>query len=155
MAGRDRRTNVVSVAYLAVVREIPEPEAGGDAKEARLWPVRQALELELAFDHQLILRDAIERARVAAEQSDLAVAFVGPLFTLTQLRGVYEKLWDTELDAANFRRALMSPDGSFVEPTGLRAESGPEGGRRPELFRSTPKWREGSPVKRSRRRTTE
>jgi 8-oxo-dGTP diphosphatase len=152
---RDPRGNVVSVGYLAVTPEVGRLEAGTDAAEARLWPVADVLagEPELAFDHHRILTDAVEHARGDLEDSDLATAFVGPTFTLGQLQSVYEAVWGEPLDAANFRRSL-SLDAAlpYVEPTGQRAESGPKGGRRPELFRPSEAWSAGSPVKRSRKR---
>jgi 8-oxo-dGTP diphosphatase len=110
--GRDPRTNVVTVGYLAVAPEVGAILAGSDADEAQLWPVAQAVrELGLAFDHQRILADAINRAAEQLEQTDLATAFVGDTFTLSELQGVYEELWDTDIDAANFRRSLGAPAG--------------------------------------------
>jgi 8-oxo-dGTP diphosphatase len=147
--GRDPRTNVVTVAYLAVMRNLGGLLAGGDAADARLWPVTTALhgDLPLAFDHERILRDAVEQARHDLAHTSLATAFVGPTFTLSQLRTVYESVWDTELDPANFRRSLTASDDTYVEPTGERAAPGPEGGRPPELYRATDAWAAGSPVK--------
>ena len=153
--GRDPRGNVVTVAYLAVTPEVGELTAGTDASDARLWAVADVLEgdLELAFDHRRILTDAIERAGAELEGSDLATAFVGPTFTLSELQSVYEAIWGDRLDAANFRRSLASEaDAAYVEPTGQRAPAGPKGGRPPELFRAGEAWRTGSPLKRSRRR---
>lgn len=108
--GRDPRTNVVTVGYLAVTPDVGAILAGSDADEAKLWPVTEAVaELNLAFDHKRIVADAIKRAADQLEQTDLATAFVGDTFTLSELQGVYEELWDTEIDAANFRRSLGAP----------------------------------------------
>ena len=101
--------------------------------------------------HRQILEDAIEQAREQLENSGLATAFVGPTFTLSQLRGVYEAVWGDELDPGNFRRSLVAPSPAFVEPAGLAAP-GPKGGRPPEVFRATKIWSAGSPVKRSKKR---
>lgn len=110
--GRDPRTNVVTVGYLAVTPDVGAILAGTDADEARLWPVAEAVsELDLAFDHQRILADAVDRAAEQLEQTDLATAFVGETFTLSELQGVYEELWGTEIDPANFRRSLGAPSG--------------------------------------------
>ncbi|MGA9277840.1 NUDIX hydrolase [Ilumatobacter sp.] len=156
--GRDPRGNVVTVGYLAVTPEVGRIEAGTDADDAQLWPVADVLdgEVELAFDHEQILRDAIGRAGGDLEGSDLATAFVGPTFTLSELQSVYEAIWDDELDTANFRRSLsMSPpDSSYVVATGERAAAGPKGGRPPELFAAGDAWTDGSPVRRSKRRGT-
>jgi 8-oxo-dGTP diphosphatase len=151
------RGNVVTVGYLAVTPEVGRIEPGTDADGARLWPVADVIDrgLDLAFDHQQILRDAVERARDQLEDSDLATAFVRPTFTLSELQSVYEAIWDDQLDTANFRRSLASAPlaASYVVPTGERATAGPKGGRPPELFEAGDAWSDGSPVKRSRRRS--
>ena len=153
---RDPRGNVVTVGYLAVTPEVGEIMAGTDASDARLWPVAEVLsgEVRLAFDHSAILADAVEHAAADLESSDLATAFVGPTFTLTELQNVYEAVWADELDTANFRRSLASSAADvYIEPTGIRAESGGRGGRPPELFSAGTSWiSAGSPVKRPRKR---
>ena len=81
------------------------------------------------------MRDAIERVRVELEVTGIATAFVGPTFTLAELRAVYEAVWGVQLDAANFRRSVVAEDG-WVIPTGRRARPGPAGGRPAELYRA-------------------
>jgi 8-oxo-dGTP diphosphatase len=152
--------NVVTVAYVAVLRDVTGIAAGTDAAEAALVPVSEAVngKLELAFDHQRILRDAVDRARLDLELRGIATAFVGTTFTLAELRAVYEAIWGVQLDGANFRRSVLAEDG-WVIPTGLRAQSGAGGGKPAELYRAGPKWRYGSPIrhqhKTERRRGTE
>ena len=147
--GRDPRMNVVTVAYLAVLRDVGEVVAGTDAAEAKLVPMADVLEgrLELAFDHPRIASDAIERVRVELDVSGVATAFVGSTFTLAELRAVYEAIWGVQLDAANFRRSVVSEDG-WVIPTGRRAQSGPAGGRPAELYRAGRAWETGGPIHR-------
>jgi 8-oxo-dGTP diphosphatase len=153
--GRDPRTNVVTVAYLAVAPTVGSLTAGTDAAAARLWPVDQLLDgtVTLAFDHERILRDAIERTARELEQTGLAPAFLSDTFTLSELQSVYEAVWGDDLDPANFRRSVHDGgDEPYVEPTGERAPAGPKGGRPPKLFRSGPAWQAGSPLRRSHRR---
>ena len=69
------------------------------------------------------MRDAIDRVRVELEFSGIATAFVGPTFTMAELRAVYEAIWGVQLDAANFRRSIVAEDG-WVIPTGRRARPG-------------------------------
>ena len=150
--GRDPRTDVVTVAYLAVLRDVGEPKAATDVTETALRPVADVVSgrLELAFDHARIVRDAVERAQRDLETTSLATAFVGPDFTLSELRRVFEAVWDTQFDPANFRRKLLSePD--WVEPTGRRAKPGAEGGKPPELYRTVAAWSLGAPVRRPRK----
>jgi 8-oxo-dGTP diphosphatase len=144
--------NVVTVAYLAVVRDVGAVVAGTDAADASLIPVSDVLNgnLDLAFDHLRIVHDAIERVRVELEVSGLATAFVGATFTLAELRAVYEALWGVQLDAANFRRSVVAEDG-WVIPTGRRARPGPAGGRPAELFRPGKAWSHGGPLHRTQR----
>src|SRR5918995_6329876 len=101
--GRDPRMNVVTVGYLAVLRDVGAIAAGTDAAEADLVPASDVLhgKLPLAFDHLRLVRDAIERVRVELEVSGIATAFVGTAFTMAELRAVYEAIWGVQLDAAN------------------------------------------------------
>lgn len=148
--GRDPRMNVVTVAYLAVLRSVSGVVAGTDAAAAALVPVSEALDgkTELAFDHARILRDAVARVGADLELRGIATAFLGPTFTLAELRAVYEAVWGVHLDSANFRRRLLSESG-WVTATGRRALPGPAGGRPPELYRAGRRWKEGSPIRRS------
>jgi 8-oxo-dGTP diphosphatase len=122
--------------------------AGTDAAGAALVPVSDALEgrIELAFDHDRIVRDAVERVRVDLELRGIATAFVGATFTLAELRAVYEAVWGVQLDSANFRRSLLA-DAGWVIPTGRRAQPGSAGGKPAELFRAGRMWRHGGPIR--------
>ncbi|HZX55198.1 MAG TPA: hypothetical protein VFE86_10985, partial [Ilumatobacteraceae bacterium] len=117
-----------------------------------LMPVSRALggQIPLAFDHDRILRDAVARVRVELEVSGAATAFVGPTFTLAELRAVYEAVWDVQLDGANFRRSIVAEDG-WVIPTGRRARPGAAGGKPAELFRAGRAWKNGGPIRRPQR----
>ena len=152
--GRDPRMNVVTVAYLAVLRDVGALVAGTDAADAALVPVSEILgeRVELAFDHLRIVRDAVDRVRVELEVSGIATAFVGTTFTMAELRTVYEAIWGVQLDAANFRRSLVSDEG-WVVPTGRTARPGPGGGRPAELFRAGRAWKRGAPIQRTVERT--
>jgi 8-oxo-dGTP diphosphatase len=149
---RDPRMNVVTVAYLAVLRDVGAVVAGTDAADAALVPVSDVLNerIDLAFDHLRIARDAVERVRVELEVSGIATAFVGTTFTMAELRTVYEAIWGVQLDAANFRRSVVSEDG-WVIPTGRRARPGSAGGRPAELYRAGRAWSHGGPIHRLQR----
>ena len=149
---RDPRMNVVTVGYLAVLRDVGAVVGGSDAAAAALIPVSDVLngKIELAFDHLQIVRDAVERVRTELEVSGIATAFVGATFTLAELRAVYEAVWGVQLDAANFRRSVVADDG-WVIPTGRRARPGSSGGRPAELYRAGRAWDHGGPIHRFQR----
>jgi 8-oxo-dGTP diphosphatase len=123
---------VVSIAYVALAPDLPDPVAGTDAGEARWVTVDDAP--ALAFDHDVILRDAVERVRSKLEYTTLAVHFVTDPFSLADLRRVYLAVWGEAPDAANFRRKVLgTPD--FVRPAArATAPPGSAGGRPPELY---------------------
>jgi 8-oxo-dGTP diphosphatase len=157
--GRDPRMRVVTTAYLAFAPDLPEARAGSDAAVAA-WvpvsalglpgrfelddaaagarPVRQSRSAtrRLAFDHARILLDGLERCRAKLEYTPLATSFVTEPFTLAELRGVYEAVWDEPLHPPNFRRKVLSVPG-FVESVGDTTErGGPRGGPRAALYRA-------------------
>ena len=149
---RDPRMNVVTVGYLAVLRDVGSVVAGTDAADAQLVAVAHVLggRRQLAFDHLRIVRDAIARVRTDLEVTGLATAFVGTTFTLAELRAVYEAVWGVHLDSANFRRSVATDNG-WVIPTGRRAPSGAGGGKPAELFKAGRAWKQGGPIRRPRR----
>ena len=128
---RDPRGRVIAVAYLALAPDLPTPEAGSDAAAAEWVPV-ESLAGTLAFDHEQILGDAIDRARAKLEYTPLAGAFCTDTFTIAELRRVYEVVWDVALDPRNFHRKVTSTEG-FVEPVGERTTR--DGGRPAQLYR--------------------
>jgi 8-oxo-dGTP diphosphatase len=116
---RDPRGRVVSMAYLAIVPRLGDPEAGTDAAGARWHPVAKLLEgrVRLAFDHRDIVADGVERARQRLETTTLATAFCSSPFSLGELQAVYEAVWGLRLDTRNFYRKLRRAEG-FVVPAG-------------------------------------
>ncbi|MEV6550274.1 NUDIX domain-containing protein [Streptomyces sp. NPDC051597] len=130
---RDPRMRVVSVAYTALVPDLPEPHGGGDAAHAQ-WVPFGAYE-GLAFDHERIVADARERIGAKLEYTCLATAFCPPEFTLGELRQVYETVWGTALDRPNFRRKVLATPG-FVEPVAGAARLTGGRGKPAALYRA-------------------
>ncbi|GAA3636168.1 NUDIX domain-containing protein [Kineosporia mesophila] len=134
---RDPRGRVVSMAYLAIVPRLGDPEAGTDAMGARWHPVAAVLggSLRLAFDHRDIVSDGVERARRMLETTTLATTFCSSPFSLSELQGVYEAVWGMPLDTRNFYRKLRRAEG-FVVPAGPVRQGA--SGRPARLYRAGP-----------------
>jgi 8-oxo-dGTP diphosphatase len=126
-AGRDPRGMVLTVAHLLLAPDFPTWEGSADWAWTPL-----ATAPELAFDHDRILDDGVERARSKLEYSALALSFCPPEFTISQLRGVYEAVWGAPLDPGNFYRKVVKS--RIAEPTGTRTSGG--AGRPAELYRA-------------------
>ncbi len=137
---RDPRMRVVTVAYLVLAPDLPMPTAGSDARGARWAAVDDVLAAGgsagvLAFDHDRILADGIERARSKLEYTPLGAAFCPPEFTVAELRRIYETVWGTSLDPRNFHRKVTGTPG-FLVATGETTTR--DGGRPAQLYRAGP-----------------
>lgn len=130
---RDPRMRVITVAYLGLAPDLPLPAAGGDAAGARWAPVSELTTTGLAFDHQQILDDGVERARAKLEYTPLATTFCAGEFTVAELRRIYEIVWGTALDSRNFHRKVTGTTG-FLAPTGRTTTR--DGGRPAQLYQS-------------------
>ncbi len=131
---RDPRNRVISIAYFGIRPMLDDPKSGSDASKAEFKPVNE-IEQSLAFDHDEILSDAIDRARAKLEYSTIATEFCGEEFTITELRKVYEIVWGVSINPGNFQKKVLSSPG-FVEDTGKNALSLSGGGRPARLYRS-------------------
>jgi 8-oxo-dGTP diphosphatase len=123
---RDPTRRAVSVAYLGLAPDLPAPD-----QPQMSWQPAAALS-EMAFDHERILQDGVERARSKLEYTALAAAFCRDEFTVAELRRVYEIVWGTPLDPRNFHRKVTGSERFLVE-TGSVTSSG--GGRPAQLYR--------------------
>lgn len=111
---RDPRMRVISIAYIALVSaDKLNIKAGDDAIEATWVHVNDLLELlkkddVLAFDHEDILRIAIQRLKGKLYYTDLAFRLLPNTFTIKELRTVFEEILNKPLHAPNFRREFIT-----------------------------------------------
>jgi 8-oxo-dGTP diphosphatase len=134
--GRDPRGWLPSIAYLALVpaASLPPDPAGDAAWHAVEGPP------QLAFDHERIVRDGLERVRGKLWYSNIAVGLLPPTFTLAEARDVYETLAGVTYDPANFSRDLRA-SGLIVETGKVAGRDGAGRPARTYRFASTsPTW---------------
>lgn len=111
-------TRVVSIVYWALVRE---DVSARPARENVAWFDATSLPA-LAFDHNQILEYALWRLRNKVGYSRIAHGLLPELFTLADLREVYEAILDRRLDPANFRRQVDT-SGTLIPTDGFRTGS--------------------------------
>lgn len=127
--GRDPRGRVVSVAFLALLGPGAVRTVVADPAVA-FFPVT-GTPAPLAFDHDRMLRDALERLRAKTRYAPMAFALLPDEFTIPELQAAYEALLGEDLDERNFRRDLHNA--GVIEPTGGTRSDGP--GRPATLYR--------------------
>ncbi|MFB9328544.1 NUDIX domain-containing protein [Paenibacillus aurantiacus] len=109
--GRDPRGWMPSVLYCALVSEdqLRAISPDTDADEAKLFEVEEALELNLAFDHRELLKDALAFIQTKMMTTTIAKEFLPRTFTIRELYQVIQTVVpDFEEDIANFKRNLMT-----------------------------------------------
>jgi len=120
--GRDPRTRVVSVAYVALVRpELAQKTVGGgDVTHAQFLDVDKVH--KLAFDHAEILSSARAFVRRELMTSPIAFELTAETFTIQELRGTYEVILGEVLDPGNFRKRFlrMLEEGIITETREMR-----------------------------------
>ncbi|MHA0856050.1 NUDIX domain-containing protein [Paenibacillus sp. CMAA1364] len=108
--GRDPRGWIISNAFFALVEEwmLEQKQAADDAEEVGMFGIQEALEeLELAFDHRDIIRDAYVRIQQKMLQTTIAKQFLPKQFTLSELYQVIQTVVP-EFKEPNFIRKITS-----------------------------------------------
>lgn len=127
-SGVTNSERVISIVYWALVDSDEAKQAIADKNVQ--WFAADSLP-SLAFDHQEIVRYALNRLRNKIEYARIAHGFLGETFTMAQLREVYEAVLGRTLDPGNFRRTVEA-SGEIV-PTGQRLTGTKH--RPPQLYR--------------------
>ena len=133
---RDDRFRAITIAYVALVPHPGPLEPYAHSVEAAFKPYRQLRDRKtlLEFDHHAIIYAARRLARRMLEDTNVALSFCQPKFTMSELRSVYEAFLQNEVDPANFRRKVEAID-DFVSELGIYADTSSSRGRPPMLYK--------------------
>lgn len=104
---RDPRERVITIAYFALVK-ISEVKGGDDAAEAQWFTIEDVP--HLAFDHDVIFRDALSRLRERIHFHPLGYDLLPEKFTLKELQTLYESILDVRFDRRNFAKKMLHLD---------------------------------------------
>ncbi|MBD5359701.1 MAG: NUDIX hydrolase [Bacteroides sp.] len=102
--GRDPRERVITIAFIALVK-IADVCGGDDAAEAR-WFATDEIP-QLAFDHDLILRDALTRLREKIHFHPIGHDLLPEQFTMKELQTLYESILNVNFDRRNFAKKMI------------------------------------------------
>ncbi|MBS3146416.1 NUDIX hydrolase [Candidatus Woesearchaeota archaeon] len=104
---RDPRTRVITVSYFALINaEKVKLMATTDASDVNWYSITKVP--KLAFDHDKILRYALQRLRWKLEYTNVVYSLLSERFTLTELQRTYEIILGKTLDKRNFRKKILS-----------------------------------------------
>ena len=126
------RRNVTTIVYWAIVNhsKLTKALAGVQPKTTAVWSFKSIDRgrVDLALDHKRIIRNGLKRTRRRLEGTTVATRFLPKRFTISDLRRVYELMWDTtDIDPGNFQRKVLKCK-DFLKETGskrLSVSSGP------------------------------
>lgn len=106
--GRDPRGRTVSVGYFALLKlsDYQKVKAGTDADNVK-WFALSEVPKDLAFDHETIVKLAIDRLKGKVRYQPIGFELLPQKFTLSELQHLYEAALGQELDKRNFRKKIL------------------------------------------------
>ncbi|WP_291286089.1 NUDIX domain-containing protein [Flavobacterium sp.] len=104
---RDSRNRVISVAYYALVDASGlEIKADTDAERVQWFKIDEIP--TLAFDHNLIVKKAIERLKAKLTYEPVGFDLLPQEFLFSDLENLYCTILEKEIDRRNFRKKILS-----------------------------------------------
>lgn len=101
---RDPRERVITIAYYALVK-IQEVKGGDDAARAKWFGLDEVP--QLAFDHDMILREALSRLRERIHFKPIGFELLPEKFTMKELQSLYEAILDVKFERRNFAKKML------------------------------------------------
>lgn len=105
---RDPGGRVISIVFYALIVIDDERMKLSSEFGARWWPVRELP--TLIFDHQQMLEQSLEKLRQKANYHLVGRELLPEIFTITQLRNLYNSIFFKDFDPGNFRKKILSFD---------------------------------------------
>lgn len=105
---RDPGARIVSVAYFALIK-INDSDLELVNSHGATWvPISKMP--QLIFDHSAMISRALKKLQVRARTQPIGFELLPDKFTIPQLQGLYEAIYNKPLDKRNFRRKLLAMD---------------------------------------------
>jgi 8-oxo-dGTP diphosphatase len=95
---------VITIAYYALVRK-SEVKGGDDAADAHWFPIDNIP--ALAFDHDRILRVAVQTLKERIHFKPIGFELLPEVFTMPQLQELYQSILGVKFDRRNFSNKML------------------------------------------------
>ncbi|HLN73436.1 MAG: NUDIX hydrolase [Methylococcaceae bacterium] len=105
---RDPGARIISIAYFALIK-INASDLELVKSHGATWVPISAMPV-LIFDHQAMVDRALKKLQIRARTQPIGFELLPDKFTIPQLQGLYEAIYDKTFDKRNFRRKLLSMD---------------------------------------------
>ena len=105
---RDPGDRIISVAYFALIK-IKDSDLELVKNHGATWVPISSLP-QLIFDHNQMVERAMKKLQVRARTQPIGFELLPEKFTIPQLQGLYEAIYNKPLDKRNFRRKLLAMD---------------------------------------------
>ena len=106
--GRDPGARVISMTFVALIRIDMHDKELVRETGAQWWPVTKLP--ELIFDHDEMIQNALVLLQQKASINLIGKELLPEMFTLIQLKNLYEAIFQRTFDPGNFRKKVLSLD---------------------------------------------
>lgn len=105
---RDPGARIISIAYFALIK-INSGDLELVKDHGATWvPISSTP--KLIFDHSAMVERALKKLQIRARTQPIGFELLPDKFTIPQLQGLYEAIYNKNLDKRNFRRKLLAMD---------------------------------------------
>lgn len=106
---RDPRQRAFSIGYFALIEDTDRALIWGrDSRTAQWFHLDKLPESNWAFDHEDIVRKAIQRLRGKLTYEPIGMSLLPPEFSLAELKKIYDAILGVNLDRRNFYKKLKA-----------------------------------------------
>lgn len=105
---RDPGARIISIAYFALIK-IKSSDLELVKNHGATWVPISSMP-PLIFDHTAMVNRALKKLQIRTRTQPIGFELLPDKFTIPQLQGLYEAIYNKTLDKRNFRRKLLSMD---------------------------------------------
>ena len=106
---------IVTIGYLALIKIDHNVKVISDNTSLIWLDINELPDIHIAFDHREIINSALENIRRTLKHDpSLMFELLPKKFTMSQLRTLYDKIYQTRSDVRNFQKKMMQLSGVIM-----------------------------------------